>query len=265
MPFTFSHPAAVIPVHRLLQRRAVLSALIIGSMVPDFQYFLPFDVDRGESHSAAGILWFCLPVAMGLYLVFHLLLKKPMIGLLPPLVGARLNAAYRNTPLLPQASGLAVAASLLAGILTHLAWDAFTHYSVLTAFALPSLSAHLFSVGSYHVYPYKVLQHVSTVGGALLLWHWSRRWLAAAPVLLVPAPAALAGRSRRTIIGILLTVPLAIGLWLAIDSTIASHGLMDMKDFVREAVITSISGFGMLLIAYSMVWHAFFWQKKSAQ
>ncbi len=263
MPFTFAHPAAVFPVYRALQRHAVLSALIIGSMVPDFQYFLPFDVDRGESHSLAGIAWFCLPVGMALYLVFHLLLKLPIVALLPPALVARIVPAPGKAPLLPRASGLAIAASLLIGILTHLAWDAFTHYSWLTAFILPSLSSYLFSVGEYHVYPYKILQHASTAAGSVFVWLWARHQLSAAPDCSVTTPATLSGRQRHAAIGILLALPPVLGLWLALQSYTASYGLMGVKDFVREAVIIAISSFGVLLLTYSMIWQLLVQRRKT--
>lgn len=255
MPFTFSHPAAVIPLYRRFPRHLVLSALIIGSMAPDFQYFLPFDVDRRDSHSLPGILWFCLPVGMALYLVFHLLLKRPLLGLLPRSIQIRLAAADPKLPLLPQASGLTIASSLLIGIATHLAWDALTHYGFLTVFVLPFLSGHLFSVGSYHVYPYKILQHGSTVLGAVLLWHWAMRWLRAAPVRHGVQTGSLSTPERAWTIGTLLVLPAAIGLWLATQSFATSYGLMDLKDFVREAVIIGISSFGTLLVIYGAIWH----------
>src|SRR5215467_12574272 len=37
VPFTFSHPAAVLPLAR---RGLVFSALVVGSMAPDFPYFV---------------------------------------------------------------------------------------------------------------------------------------------------------------------------------------------------------------------------------
>lgn len=254
MPFTFAHPAAVMPVYRAFQRHTLLSALIIGSLVPDFQYFLPFDVDRSDSHSLAGVLWFCLPVAMSLYLIFHLLLKRPLIGLCPAAVAVHLRAPDDKTPLLPREPGLKVVASLLAGIATHLAWDALTHYGYLTAFVVPVLSAHLFSVGEYHVYPYKILQHASTVAGTALLCLWAWRWLLTRPATVSVPPAMLPERARQTIIGILLVTPPILGLWLTIHSYNASDGLMRLQDFVRETVTTSISMFGLLLLAYSLAW-----------
>ncbi|RJG03683.1 DUF4184 family protein [Noviherbaspirillum sedimenti] len=260
MPFTFAHPAAVIPLHWALRRHVVLSALVIGSMAPDFQNFLPFDVDRSDSHSLAGMFWFCLPLGMLLYLAFHLLLKKPLCELLPPAVAARL-AVTRPAPLLPSVSGQRILLSLLLGIVTHLAWDAFTHYGFLSVFILPFLSTHLFSVGSYHVYPYKLLQHASTVGGVLLLWHWTRCWLRQAAMPQQLPPTTLASRNRLTIIGILLAAPPLVGTGMAAQAFSVSYEAMALQDVVREAVVTAISSFGLLLIAYSLVWHMFLFQR----
>lgn len=41
MPFTGSHPAAVLP---LLRWGLIPSALVIGSMSPDLGYFLPLGI-----------------------------------------------------------------------------------------------------------------------------------------------------------------------------------------------------------------------------
>jgi len=256
MPFTFAHPAAVIPLHRALRQHGVLSALIIGSMVPDFQNFLPFDVDRSESHSLAGMFWFCLPVGLLAYLLFHLVLEKPLCQLLPPGIAARLARPHTGT-LLPSTSGPLILLSLLLGIVTHLIWDAFTHYGLLTAFMLPPLSAHLFSIGEYHVYLYKLLQHASTLAGTLLVWRWTRHWLRQPGLPQLTTATALTRQSRTTITAILLAMPPLIGTALAAHGVSVSYGTMALKDIVREAVVITISSFGLLVMAYSLVWHAF--------
>ena len=40
MPCTFSHPLAVVPLRRLCPERLNFTALIIGSMSPDFGYYI---------------------------------------------------------------------------------------------------------------------------------------------------------------------------------------------------------------------------------
>jgi hypothetical protein len=40
MPFTFAHPAAVLPLRRFCPDRLVWSALVIGTVSPDLEYFV---------------------------------------------------------------------------------------------------------------------------------------------------------------------------------------------------------------------------------
>lgn len=64
MPFTLSHAAATLPIKWRLGPRADFAALAIGSMAPDFPYFLGLPVHRDVTHSLFGVLWFSLPVGM---------------------------------------------------------------------------------------------------------------------------------------------------------------------------------------------------------
>ena len=66
MPFTISHAAVVLPFSRLLARWRLLSAVVIGAMVPDFGLFLPWHMPRFETHSAVGLFTFCVPVGMAI-------------------------------------------------------------------------------------------------------------------------------------------------------------------------------------------------------
>ena len=91
-----------------------------------------------------------------------------MLALAPRRLAGRL-AAW-SAPGLPAVPWLSVLASLLAGIVTHLAWDAFTHegYFRFVEARLP--------VG---VYLHQVLQHASTLAGSAFLAWWGWRKLAA--------------------------------------------------------------------------------------
>jgi hypothetical protein len=154
LPYAFAHPAAVVPVAKLLGRRAVPSALAIGSMVPDAWYFVPL-LERGHSHGALGALLFCVPGGLALYAAFHIVFKLPMLALAPRGLAARLGAWAQ--PGLPAVAWTSVLLSLLAGIATHLAWDAFTHAGPLA----------------------RALQHASTLLGTAFLAGWAWRKLRA--------------------------------------------------------------------------------------
>jgi hypothetical protein len=56
MPFTFAHPAIILPLYKKPHLFS-MTALIIGSMVPDFEYFLKVAVKSALNHSLAGIFY----------------------------------------------------------------------------------------------------------------------------------------------------------------------------------------------------------------
>ena len=82
MPYTISHVAVAVPVARLLARMQVLSAVVIGSMVPDFGYFLPWDMPRFVTHSLMALVTFSLPVGLLSYWIFQRLMKTPLMSVL---------------------------------------------------------------------------------------------------------------------------------------------------------------------------------------
>src|SRR5262245_16929384 len=172
MPFTLAHPAAAVPLRGYLGRFGVLSALVIGSMAPDSSYFLPWSVARSESHSFFGLFWYCLPIGLLCYVLFHVVLKGPLLALLPTAILRRLGDHALTFRALPLVSWSAVVVSLLCGAATHLLWDGFTHENGPGVIAFPILESHLFYVGYYDVNVYRLLQHGSTLVGFTLLTFW---------------------------------------------------------------------------------------------
>jgi len=81
MPFTLSHPAAVMPLRRI--RFLEPLALVIGSMLPDVPYFLPGALANrfGETHTLRGSIVTDLPLGV-LLLVIVLLVRHPLVALL---------------------------------------------------------------------------------------------------------------------------------------------------------------------------------------
>ena len=64
MPATFAHPAAVLPFRVFGKRWFNFAALVIGSVTPDFAYFIRrFDVAT-YAHSLSGTIFFCVPVGL---------------------------------------------------------------------------------------------------------------------------------------------------------------------------------------------------------
>jgi hypothetical protein len=264
MPFTLAHPLAALPLARPLGRYGVVSALVIGSMAPDFWYFLPVGVTREEAHSYDGILWFCLPAALAAYLVFHLLLKRPLLALAPHSIGTRLAPYARTT--LPQASWLAVLVSFMVGMATHLAWDAFTHFDSVVADLAPALRGELLSIGRYDVHGFTVLQHGSSLLGMAALGAWAGTWLRRAKPepLRLPFDLGAAGKAVA-VTGLLVAMAWGgVSLLVEVEPQTAREALFTTRTMVRSTLAGAGAGFFCGLLAYSLLWHALAWRVRRA-
>lgn len=167
MPFTFSHPAAVLPLTFLPRRWFSLTGLVIGSMAPDFEYFIRMKVHSSYSHTWTGVLLFDLPLAVLLSFIFHIIVRNDLIDNLPPVFKSRLAAflLFQWTDYF-KSNVFVVLLSSIFGTITHVIWDSFTHLNGHSVEAIGGLQDTLVLVG-HEVPVYKILQHTSTIVGGL--------------------------------------------------------------------------------------------------
>jgi len=171
MPYTISHTAAVLPFSRYLARYRVLSAAVIGSMVPDFGYLLPWRFARFQTHSAIALATFCLPVGLATYWFFQFLLKRALLELLPDGAYLRSRPSARAANIASLAAWLAAAAGILVGAVTHLVWDGFTHENARGVRMIPALNDTVADIAGHHLLAYKLMQQGSSVAGlAIAAW-----------------------------------------------------------------------------------------------
>jgi len=172
MPFTFAHPAAILPLRRSRFLQTV--PLIIGSLVPDVPYFFPSRIGRAlpDTHTLYGSFSICVPLGMAL-LVLTLILKEPLTVLL----GARARwvclRSIERFNARPLRWPIAVF-SILIGSWTHIAWDSITHQTGWTAARVAALSAPV-SIFGWDTETSHLLQYVSSVFGLVVLavWFWT--------------------------------------------------------------------------------------------
>lgn len=169
MPFTFSHPAAILPAVLLPKRYYSLTGLIAGSVVPDFEYFLRVSIYSDYSHTIPGIFWFNLPLAFILAWLYHETVRDPLIGSLPKFFRLRLQAfsSFNWKEYVRKNWGI-VLGSIVLGAASHLLWDSFTHESGYFATILPVLAQNYYLLG-HSVAGYHIAQHTSTLIGAIIL------------------------------------------------------------------------------------------------
>lgn len=128
MPFTFSHPAIVLPLSRLPINRISSTGLVIGSMAPDFEYFINMRMQREHGHSWGGLFYYDLPVTIISAFLFHLLVRDKLINSLPELLRIRFSKYTGNNWLAwVKKYWYVLIYSSLIGIFSHIFWDAFTH------------------------------------------------------------------------------------------------------------------------------------------
>lgn len=185
MPFSFAHPAIVLPFHRLSPKFLSLEALILGSMLPDFEYFIRMQLKSNYSHTLGGIFYFDLLLGFCLILFYYTFVKYLFISNIPSFLHQRLSqpkASFR----LSLRTTFIIIISLLIGILSHLFWDMFTHPTGFFVELFPILSSDL-SIANHLVPVYKILQHGSTLLGlsfiSYFIWSIPRRDVSKQPVV----------------------------------------------------------------------------------
>jgi hypothetical protein len=169
MPFTISHAAVVLPFSRTLARWRLLSAVVIGAMVPDFGLFFPWRVYRFETHSAVALFTFCLPVGLAAYWTFQYMVKTPLVELLPPGAYARWRPFSTPADFRSLGPWLLAACGVLAGAVTHLVLDAFTHENARGIRMIPWLEEPVVELGSHRVAGVRLLQDGSSLIGLVIV------------------------------------------------------------------------------------------------
>lgn len=154
MPYTLAHPVAVWPLKKA--RLFSAPALIIGAMAPDFEFVFRLRPTNVYGHSALGLFWFCLPVGLAVLWIYRRYWRAQLKRFFPQLT-ADTSAPARD------------ALSILAGALSHVGWDAFTHGDRWGAALLPILRVRVALPFGYSMLVHNILQHLSTVTGLFLL------------------------------------------------------------------------------------------------
>ncbi|MFJ6385297.1 DUF4184 family protein [Kitasatospora sp. NPDC092039] len=211
MPFTLSHPAAVLPLLGAAGARGplVASALVAGSMAPDVPFFAESLLPGVYGHGGLTHRWWAVPtldVAIAGVLVagWHGLLRGPVVALLPErwaggaeALTARRAGGVHGLGGCGAARGAAwFAVSAAIGAATHVGWDAFTHGGRLGSRLLPVLDRQAAGVPLY-----EALQYGSSALALAALGGWAARAVRA--VEPVRPAVRLAPRARRAAVAVL--------------------------------------------------------------
>ncbi len=244
MPYTFSHPAAVMPLRKYLP----FSALVVGSMAPDYLSFVPWIRHRHYGHSTEGIFTFCIPASFLVLWFFHAVLKRPLLRLAP----------YSHQRKLARFTGefhfggakrlLLITLAIWVGIELHIWWDAFTHVFGYFPRRFPILLTPMTDSGRFLLTD--LLQHGTSVLGGLVLLDLYRRWLMKAPESDVPTMYQISDLVRIAAIGCMVALAVGIGILLPTPYSfvakthleIVSHFALDItRVFLIEVFILALA------------------------
>jgi hypothetical protein len=221
MPFTFTHPAAVLPLAYLPRKYGKyfsMTGLVIGSLAPDFEYFFRMEPKSVLSHTPEGLFLFCLPVGILLSFVFHDIIRDGLIDNLPLFLKSRFfkmkqfdwNKYFAKYWII-------VIISILAGAASHVFWDSFTHGQ------------------------YKANQHPSTLVGAAVIFF---------AVYKIPKDSGISGKisvrywmSFLILAAVILSIYLLIGL--PFERSVA---------YIGKVIVSGISACLFSITAISLFW-----------
>jgi len=209
VPFTISHAAAVLPLHRLSGHKLPMSALMIGSMAPDFGYFFSFESSRLVTHSVTGLFTFALPVGLFVWLFYVHILEKATITLL----GDSWHTRFARTEAMTPALIARACVAIVVGAATHILWDAFTHRGTLATDIFPALVGPTPGMSWLPIYHF--LHGLSSVVGLVVLASWAHG-LRRQPARALIRPYRISDRARIVAVAILAAAALLVGLveWL---------------------------------------------------
>jgi hypothetical protein len=210
VPFTPSHIAAALP---FLRTPLLPSAVVIGTMAPDVPYYLPVRFPRDLTHSLAGAPTVDLLIAVTLVLLWYAVLRAPIVDLAPAAIRTRMPQlgplAWRQPGRSWPFAVVLMLLGALVGILTHLAWDSFTHEGWLVD-AVPVFQQRL---GPLPLVAW--LQHTSTIVGLVILAVWAARWLSTTtPDAARPTTATAGGRVAAWIAVVVAFAGTGLAVWI---------------------------------------------------
>jgi hypothetical protein len=253
MPWTLSHPAAVLPLGRFTPRPLNFAALVVGSMTPDMGFYIDrFDLSD-FAHTLPGTFLACIPTGV-IMLIFFYLFSRPVCYALPSPHRSALLPLCPNFP-----TGLKqwtiILFSLLLGAWTHNFWDAFTHENGWFVERIPWLQQSVTHLGSLHVHVYLALQEGSTVVGFVIVVLAYCFWLRRQPAS--PSPAAESDGWRYLFWLAVITLSFLIAVPLAVhESAVKSlHDFIFLRSIIfHTATCSSTVALILILIGTSTIY-----------
>jgi hypothetical protein len=178
MPFTFAHPAVVLPLRKICATRASFWAAILGSMAPDFGYYIHWWQLGSFAHSLIGSVLVDIPISL-LFLLVVFKVQTPVANLLPqPHKDFWIAKPIDDNHQFKWAGSsiIRLSAFILVGAWSHIAWDSLTHSSGWCVLAAPKFFMQSVGIENFQIPVFKLFQYGSSLIGvcAIIVFYWRR-------------------------------------------------------------------------------------------
>lgn len=167
MPFTFSHPAIILGFSKISKSKLSFTGLIVGSLAPDFEYFIFMQMRRTHGHEMDSFFWFNLPICILLAFIYHGIVKVPLTNSLPHFLYRKLST-YKQLDWFEyfKKHWFVFIYSAAIGTFSHILWDSFTHDHGIFGQS-PEVILQSFMETDMKVF--EVLQWISTIVGGIIV------------------------------------------------------------------------------------------------
>ncbi|WP_409342982.1 DUF4184 family protein [Paenibacillus sp. MBLB4367] len=243
MPFTFAHPLYAFPLKLAAPASFSMTGLVLGSMSPDFEYFIALEPYQAIGHTHAGLLAEALPLCTLLAFLFHRVIRMPLAVHLPSSCGLDARAVQLITPweLNTLRKWIVFVLSVAAGFYSHVLLDGFTHSGGAFVGRLPLLKDTLAGIPLY-----KIGQHsLSLIGLAVQTVLLASLLLRKKPAMAGEFPKADSRQKRMFWLLAAAAAAVTIALKLAFTDSANGIGIL---------VVSTLSGGFLGITATSAIW-----------
>jgi len=240
MPFTFAHPLFIWPIKYLKPKYISLTGLILGSMSPDFEYFIALEPYQTIGHTHMGLLLQALPLSVILLLLLQVVMR-PFSLHLPSVFDLDMKSIqliryfnYRSVM-----SWMVFLVSVVAGFYSHIFIDAFTHQSGYFVQQFSILQSSFVGLPLYKWLQYSLGLVGLGVQFVVIVWIYSKTESATRSTLVT---------SKQKLTYWLLVAIIAVGVVVAKLTFTASSNMIGIL------IVSSISGVIVGIIIASLLY-----------
>lgn len=178
LPFTFAHPAVILPFRRINKRYLSTTGLILGSMAPDFEYFIMLEPYQSIGHTFLGLFLQAIPLCVLFAFIWYQLVMKELALHLPISIEKKrrhglttTTAIHPRWQLSQMRDWMVYITSVVLGFYSHIFLDAFTHQTGFFVQRWTWLNDSLI----FNIPIYKFMQHGFTLIGLMVIGWWFLR------------------------------------------------------------------------------------------